>query len=102
MMKDILISLFVFSSSAFDCFGDDRLPLHIGCGSADTEITSFAIEGSSIYFGGYSKCSDYIADTDLSSQGTFTQNKNLNIARYWLEKVTPPNLIGSILSTRSQ
>jgi hypothetical protein len=69
MVINILL-LLIRGILAFDCFAE-RFPINIGCDSGETVINSMVIESStSIYFGGYSKCTDYINNSTLSSQAT--------------------------------
>lgn len=59
-MRIILITIaFLQYIQAYDCFSY-RLPLSVGCDTADTVINSIKTTGSDIVFGGWTKCSSYL------------------------------------------
>jgi hypothetical protein len=51
----------------YDCF-KHRLPLNIGCETADTVINTIESDGSStLYFGGWTECPEYQATSATKS-----------------------------------
>lgn len=86
----VLLLRLKFVACTFDCFAN-RFPLNMGCGDADTEITSVVGSESTFYFGGWTKCSAYKHAS--AAQGTIIGKSDISTYQ-WVVHINLPYING--------